>query len=178
MIPLLLLSAVAATLATPAMADNDRRGHGGYDRGSRDYRRDYRRDDRRDDRSHWNSRRDDRGWDRGPSRGYVQPHRWEGQPRGGYYRPAYPPRPVVVHPRPVIRPAYGYGYGPRLPPPWAVGRSYRSYGYGNVYDVPYGDYGRYDLYAPGYGRRWVRDDAGNFLLIAAATGVIASILTR
>jgi Ni/Co efflux regulator RcnB len=66
--------------------------------------------------------------------------------------------------------------GRRGPPPWARGRDYRSYGYGRVYYVPVSHYGRYGLYRPRYGYRWVRDDHDNFLLVAATTGIIASIL--
>lgn len=66
--------------------------------------------------------------------------------------------------------------GRRGPPPWARGRDYRSYGYRNVYVVPYSDYRPYRLYAPRPGYRWVRDDSGNFLMVAIASGIIADVL--
>ena len=66
--------------------------------------------------------------------------------------------------------------GRRGPPPWARGRDYRSYGYRNVYVVPYAQYRPYGLYAPRPGYRWVRDDTGNFLMVAIASGIIADVL--
>ncbi|PNS09260.1 RcnB family protein [Solilutibacter silvestris] len=66
--------------------------------------------------------------------------------------------------------------GRRGPPPWARGHDYRSYGYNNVYVVPYNDYRPYGLYAPRRGYRWVRDDGGNFLMVAIASGIIADVL--
>ncbi len=35
------------------------------------------------------------------------------------------------------------------------------------------DYPRYNLRRPPYGHQWIRDDRGNMLLVAIATGVIA-----
>ncbi len=173
----LLLSVATAAFAAPAMADDDdddRRGkwrnHSGQS--DRDDDRRWDRDDRR--RYEYNQR--ERDWQREQARRYEQQRRYDYQRERAYYRHNYQPRPVVVYQRPVVRHGYGYGYG--RPPAWSRGRDYRSYGYSNVHYVPYNDYGRYDLYNPGYGQRWVRDDAGNFLLIAAATGIIASILTR
>lgn len=163
----LLLSLAAAAVAAPALAD-DHRHHGPGKHHADRYDRD--RDDRRwdrDDQRRWE--RDRRDWQREQARRYEQQRRWEAQRQREYYRHAYQPRPVVVVPRPVRYAG---------PPAWVRGRDYRSYGYGNVYYVPYNDYGRYDLYSPAYGQRWVRDDRGNFLLVAAATGIIASILTR
>ncbi|MBS0226328.1 MAG: RcnB family protein [Proteobacteria bacterium] len=66
--------------------------------------------------------------------------------------------------------------GRRGPPPWARGYDYRSYGYRNVYVVPYAQYRPYRLYAPRPGYRWVRDDGGNFLMVAIASGIIADVL--
>ena len=66
--------------------------------------------------------------------------------------------------------------GRRGPPSWARGHDYRSYGYRNVYVVPYAQYRPYRLYAPRPGYRWVRDDGGNFLMVAIASGIIADVL--
>ncbi len=66
--------------------------------------------------------------------------------------------------------------GRRGPPSWARGRDYRSYGYRNVYVVPYAQYRPYGLRAPRPGYRWVRDDGGNFLMVAIASGIIADVL--
>jgi Ni/Co efflux regulator RcnB len=68
--------------------------------------------------------------------------------------------------------------GRRGPPPWARGHDYRGYGYTRVIVVPAPDYRRYRLYAPRPGYRWVRDDAGHYLLVAIASGVISDILYR
>ena len=68
--------------------------------------------------------------------------------------------------------------GRRGPPPWAKGRDYRAYGYGHVMIVPVPDYGRYRLYAPRNGYRWVRDDGGHYLLVSIASGIISDILYR
>lgn len=68
--------------------------------------------------------------------------------------------------------------GRRGAPSWAKGKDYRSYGYPNVVNVPVGDYSRYGLYAPRDGYRWVRDDAGHYMLVSLANGVIADILNR
>jgi Ni/Co efflux regulator RcnB len=68
--------------------------------------------------------------------------------------------------------------GRRGPPPWAKGRDYRSYGYGNVVIIGVPEYERYRLYAPRPGYRWVRDDAGHYLLVSIASGIISDILYR
>jgi Ni/Co efflux regulator RcnB len=68
--------------------------------------------------------------------------------------------------------------GRRGPPPWAKGRDYRGYGYPRVVIVPVPDYRRHALYAPRQGYRWVRDDAGHYLLVSIASGIISDILYR
>jgi Ni/Co efflux regulator RcnB len=153
-----LLFVVAALVAVPAMARDHGRGHerddgrhGYQDRGDRDHdRRDY---DRYDGRKHGHDRdygyRDDRRGDR-------------------YYRPA----PRVVY-RPVYRQAYHPGYGP---PRWARGGHYYGDGYGPTYVVR--DYRGYGLRAPPRGYYWRRSDAGDYLLVAVATGIIADLILR
>lgn len=77
------------------------------------------------------------------------------------------------------RHSHGNGHwdnGRRGPPAWARGHDYRSYGYRNVYVVPQTDYRRDRLYAPRPGYRWVRDDSGTYLLVAAATGIISDLI--
>lgn len=170
-----LVLALAAVAAPAAARDGDgRHGQGRHDRSShsRDHDRSRDRDYRRRDRG------DDRRWE--SSRGYGNDHRWRDRDRDGRYRHEHWDRaPRVVYRQPVYR---HHAYRPvpvpvyRGAPPWARGRDYRSYGYRNVYYVPYNDYGRYRLYRPSYGHRWVRDDYGNFLLVAAATGIITSVL--
>ena len=178
LVPLLLSMTL---VAFPAMADDDdddRRGkwrqqHGNSDR---DDRRDW-----RDDRKRWDHQQRDRyqrenQWQREQAYRYEQQRRlqleqqrrWQIEQQRRYNSAYYNSR-------------YNSGYYPRTvvrhngPPAWARGRDYRSYGYNNVYQVPYSDYDRYGLYQPGYGQQWLRDDGGNYLLIAAATGIISSI---
>ncbi len=146
-----VVGAVASLLAlgtvAPAFAD-DHRGRGHDRREWRDDRRDNRHD--RHDRHDRNDRREvrhDRRYD----------HRYDNR---GYYRPGPPP------PRVVYRPAPGYGsYG------WARGHRYREYYGGPVYVV--NDYSRYSVRRPPRDHHWIRDDRGNLLLVAIATGIIA-----
>ncbi|GGJ99217.1 hypothetical protein GCM10011394_05440 [Luteimonas terricola] len=76
----------------------------------------------------------------------------------------YVPRPVVVH--------HPSAY--RGPPPWARGRHYGYAGYAPTYVVR--DYGPYGLRHPPRGYHWRRSDAGDFLLVAIATGIIADVI--
>ncbi|MET0547886.1 MAG: RcnB family protein [Xanthomonas sp.] len=70
----------------------------------------------------------------------------------------------------------GYRTGPDVvyyrpgPPRWARGQRY----YGPNYVVY--DYDRYQVRRPPYGYRWVRDDTGNLLMVAIATGIIADLV--
>lgn len=108
-------------------------------------------DDRRDDRRDW---RDDRRDWRDDRRDYRQGYR-EGY-RDADYRPGPPPH----------APAWGYRYS-------RGARYYDAYR-GPVYVVD--RYPDYHLRRPPYGYHWVRDDRGNFLMVAIATGIIADIL--
>lgn len=150
-----LLLAVTALAAGPAMArdhDRDRDNDRDHDRYGYQDRGDH--DHRYDRRKHGHDRdygyyRDDRRGDR-------------------YYRPA----PRVVY-RPVYQPAYHPGYGP---PRWARGGRYYDDGYGPTYVVR--DYHGYGLRAPPRGYYWRRSDAGDYLLVAVATGIIADLILR
>jgi Ni/Co efflux regulator RcnB len=154
-----------AGVAAPAMADDDRRGrHGhGYDH----------HDDDRYDRGHrgrGHDRDDDRRWHDRDRHRHGYSHWDRSDPRRVVY--IGPPAPTyVVRHRPVYRDVY---YGPPGPPPWARGRHYRYHGYGPTYVVH--DYRPYRLYAPPRGYYWRRSDAGEFLLIAITTGIIADIV--
>lgn len=111
------------------------------------------RDDRRDHhRGHRNDRRDDRRDHRG----------YHPAPPRVVYRPAPPPR-VVYRPVP---PRHAYG--------WRVGAPYRNYYSGPVYVV--NDYNHYHVRRPPRGHHWVRDDRGNLLLVAIATGILADFV--
>ena len=154
----ILAGAMASVLAlgavAPAFADNDRH------RDRREWRDD-RRDHRNDRRDHRNDRRVDRRHDpRGDRRDLRYHHP---APPRVVYRPAPPPR-VVYRPAPPPRHSYG----------WRVGAPYRNYYSGPVYVV--NDYNRYHLRQPPRGHRWIRDDRGNLLLVAIATGILADFV--
>lgn len=145
-------------VAPSAMAAGDPPGPPGDDGYGRGWRDDDGRDagDRRyDNRRHDDRRRDYRQGDgRGRGYGYGNP-----PPPG----PPGPPVPVVPVPPPVAPP-------PPPPPPYYVGRRYG----GPIYVVD--DYYRYDVRRPPRGYHWVRDDAGNLIMVAIATGIIADIV--
>jgi Ni/Co efflux regulator RcnB len=62
-----------------------------------------------------------------------------------------------------------YGYAPA----WRVG------GYYNGPRYVVSNWGAYPgLYAPPYGYQWVRTDAGDFILMAIATGLIANLIAH
>ncbi|MGB3394232.1 MAG: RcnB family protein [Stenotrophomonas sp.] len=113
----------------------------------------------------------DRGHDRGR-------HGWDDRGRGHGYND-----------RRDDRRHYNAGYrdGRRdsrryAPPPRVVYRPYgfqRGYRYSNYYGGPVyvvNDYGRYHVPRPHHGHRWIRDDRGNLLMVAIATGIIADIV--
>ncbi|KAF1706062.1 RcnB family protein [Pseudoxanthomonas sacheonensis] len=155
-----LLLVVTALAAAPAMARDHGRGH------DRDYDRDrYGYHDRDRDHDHRDyGRYDDRRRGHDRDYGYSRDDRYYRGDR--YYRPA----PRVVY-RPVYRPAYHPGYGP---PRWARGVRYYDRGYGPTYVVR--DYYDYGLRPPPRGYYWRRSDAGDFLLVAVATGIIADLI--
>jgi Ni/Co efflux regulator RcnB len=156
-----LLLVMTALAAAPAMARDHGRGH------DRDYDRDrYGYQDR--DRDH-----DRRGYDRYDDRRRGHDRDYGYHRDGRYYRDDryYRPAPRVVY-RPVYRPAYHPGYGG--PPRWARGARYYGDGYGPTYVVR--DYRGYGLRAPPRGYYWRRSDVGDFLLVAAATGIIADLI--
>jgi Ni/Co efflux regulator RcnB len=90
-------------------------------------------------------------WDNRRNNGYYYNNRWyRGAPPAAYYG----------------RPGFRVGYrawtrGERIP-----------YGY----PVHVVDYRSYRLAPPPRGYHWVRDDRGDFLMAAIATGVIASVI--
>ena len=142
---------LAVGAAAPAFAAGDRdhdrdRGRHGWDD---DRGRGHGRGhDRHDDRREW--RDDRRHHNAGYREGYRDARRDD---RHRHYAP--PPR--------VYRP-YGFVRGYR----------YSNYYGGPVYVV--NDYNRYHLHRPPHGHRWIRDDRGNMLMVAIATGIIADIV--
>ncbi|WP_305806214.1 RcnB family protein [Stenotrophomonas sp. YIM B06876] len=108
-----------------------------------------------DDRGHGKhdrdrGRRDDRHYNSGYREGYRDARYNDRR----YYAP--PPR-VVYRP-------YGFQRGHR----------YSNYYRGPVYVV--NDYGRYNMRRPPRGYHWIRDDRGNMLMVAIATGIIADLV--
>jgi Ni/Co efflux regulator RcnB len=152
----LLVTAMAAmTLASPLAITNASAKDYGYQRvdDRRDYRED-RRDDRRDyrdDRRHYNNGHRENRWDNRRHNGYSYNNRWYyGAPPAAYYG------------RPGFEPGYhAWRRGDRLP---------RGYHYEVV------DYRRYNYAPPPRGYHYVRDDRGDVILAAIATGIIASII--
>ncbi|RXR01404.1 RcnB family protein [Pseudoxanthomonas composti] len=160
-VPLMAMGLAAAPLSASAH-DGDRR----HDRHERHER--HGRDDRRDDRRWHDDRRySDRGRYHGDGRGDWG-YRHDRRPPPRVYYPAPPPRVVYHHappPRVVYRP-YGYSRC----------RYVRDYYRGPTVVVR--DYGRYHVRRPPPGYHWVRDDRGNMLMVAIASGIIADLLLR
>lgn len=152
---------LAFAVTAPVLARDDR----GHDR-DRSHRYDHR-DDRRDDRRDW---RDDRRDDRHDRRDQRQAYRHgyhDGRRDDRRHDRRYYDRRYYAPPRVVYRPAPHYHR-------WAVGQRYRDYYRGPVYVV--NDYGHYHVRRPPRGYHWVRDDRGNLLMVAIATGIIADLL--
>jgi Ni/Co efflux regulator RcnB len=144
---LLVTAAAALTLIGPITATPAFARDNGYQRTA-----DRDRDGRRDDG--WNDRRDERRGDRWNNRrhnGYTYNGRW-------YYGAP----PVAYYDRPGFVPGYhAWRRGDRLPP-------------GYRYQVI--DYRAYHYAPPPRGYHYVRDDRGDVILAAIATGIIASVI--
>lgn len=146
---------LGAAMLAPSPADAGRRDHRYEHRyehrdwDDRDYRHGYR-----------DGRRDQRRWER-----YDDRRDWRRDHRGRVvYREVYPV------------PAYGYSPPPRHygPPRWARGHRIHDYGWAPTYVVV--DYDRYGLRHPPRGYHWRRDDRGDWLLVAIASGIIADVI--
>lgn len=169
---LLALSAISA----PAMADG--RDHGrGHDRGN-----DHGWSDRqgRGNDHGWNDGRgrNDRGWNNGRGDGrYDRRDAYRNGYRDGYRDDRrYDRRDDRYASRTVYRDRYYVAPRPiyRGPPRWARGGRYYDRGYGPTYVV--NDYYGYGLRRPPHGYYWRRSDAGDFLLVALTTGIIADLV--
>jgi Ni/Co efflux regulator RcnB len=159
-LPVLMILAVAAVLAAPAaLARDGHRSNKHHNDDYSDYRGDYRGQSR--DHGRYDDRydRDDRHdrYGRDDDRDYRH-HRRD---RIVYVAPRYAP-PRYVAPR--------YEAYPR----WSRGARYNTRGYAPTYVV--NDYYGYGLRQPPRGYHWRRDDRGDFLLVAIATGIIAEVL--
>ena len=146
----LAAATLIAPLAAPTVAAADpprHRDHDGDRYRDRDRDHDGRWDDRSDRRNYREGRRDQRRWDRGQHNGYSYNGRW-------YYGP--PPAAYYGRYEPGYR---SWRRGDRLP-------SYYRNSYAEV------DWRRHHLRAPPRGYHWVRDDRGEYLLVALTTGII------
>ncbi len=147
---------VLAAMVSPAMADNGRHGNG-HDR-----------DNRSHDRSHDSARHDSRRHDNRRGKHRRGHDRYVAVP--GWRRPAYrvPPRTYQY------RYAQPRGYYRAPAQRWHRGARYYDRGYGTTYVVR--DYNNYGLRHPPRGYYWRRDNRGEFLLVAIATGIIADLV--
>lgn len=150
---------LGAAMLAPSPAEAGRRDRGYDHRDEYRYeRRDW--DDRDYRHGYRDGRRDQRRWER-----YDDRRDWRRDHRGRVvYREVYPV------------PAYGYGPPPRHygPPRWARGHRIHDYGWAPTYVVV--DYDRYGLRHPPRGYHWRRDDRGDWLLVAIASGIIADVI--
>lgn len=143
-----LALAIAAAVSMPAMARDGHRDRDDRHDRRSEYRGDYR--DHRHDRKH--DRHDNRRYD----------DRRYGRDRVIYNTPH--------------RVIYRNGPPPHAYPRWSRGMRYNSQGYAPTYVVQ--DYGHYGLREPPRGYHWRRDDRGDFIMVAIATGLIASVIFR
>ncbi len=160
-LPVLMILAVAAVLAAPAaMARDGHRSNSHHNDDHSDYQGDYRGQSR--DHGRYDDRYDDRDdrYDR-YGRDDDRDYRHHRRDRVVYVTPRYAP-PRYVPPR--------YEAYPR----WSRGARYNTRGYAPTYVV--NDYYGYGLRQPPRGYHWRRDDRGDFLLVAIATGIIAEVL--
>ncbi len=157
--PLKLVAAllVLVAMTAPAWADNGRHGNG-HDR-----------DNRSHDRGHDRSRHDRRGHDNRHGKHHYRGHdRYVVVP--GWRRPAYRVPPPAYRHRYVQPRTYYRAPAPR----WHRGARYYDRGYETTYVV--NNYRDYGLRQPPRGHYWRRDNRGEFLLVAIATGIITDLV--
>ncbi len=151
-LPVLMILAVAAVLAAPAaLARDGHRSNSNHNDDRSGYRDDYRGQSR--DHGRYDDR-DDR-YDR-YGRDDDRNDRHHRRDRVVYVAPRYAPPRYEAYPR------------------WSRGARYNTRGYAPTYVV--NDYYGYGLRQPPRGYHWRRDDRGDFLLVAIATGIIAEVL--
>lgn len=143
-----LAGVAEAQTRRPDLGGQQTYGHDNDRRNDND-RRDNSRNDRRDNRNDRNNAR----WSRSQHNGYYVNGRWN-----------YGPPPASVYSRSDYRPGYHQ---------WRRGERLPSYYRSNYREI---DWRRDHLRAPPRGYHYVRDDRGEVLLVAIATGVILSIL--
>jgi len=145
-------SLTSGAVAQPYNRDQSRQdpGRNAYDQRQGDEAR--RDDEHRSRRQQWRETRQGARWDNNQHNGYYVKNRWHvGQPPERYYG----------------RDGFSPGYRP-----WVRGQ--RLGYYNNRYSEV--DYRSANLRQPRRGYHWVRDDQGNYLLAAIASGIIASVI--
>ena len=145
-----VLSLGAPLYSTAALADPGDHKHDRDDHRGDDHHADR---DWRHDRREWRDDRREARWDAERHDGYWYGGRWfYGPPPAAYYG----------------RPNFVLGYRA-----WERGSRLPRYYFDRRYYI---DYRAYRLRPPPRGYYWVRDERGDFLLAALATGLIADII--
>lgn len=166
----ILCAALAATMGIGTAAQardwNDGGQRQGRDHAQQRQQRDWQRNDQRNNQRDWQratSRDGQRDWQ--AQRNWQAQRGWQAQPQYRAY--SYAPQYRSYDYTPSYR---SHSYAPRY---WAGGyvpHQYRAQRYW------VNDWRSRHLYAPPYGHQWVQTDTGEVLLIALATGLIASAI--
>ncbi|MBA2674734.1 RcnB family protein [Ramlibacter sp.] len=172
--------------------DHDWRGRGGERRAEHSEQR----EDRQAQRQEWRGQQQQqrfaqpgyqqpdyqRGY-RAPQAAYQQPQYQQPQYQQRYQQPQYQAR--AYQNQPAYRTEYQRHYrnAPYYAPRGAYAGASRYYYVGDRLPHEYwrgmrvvSDWPQYSLYQPPYGYQWVQADSGEFILVALATGIIASLL--
>jgi Ni/Co efflux regulator RcnB len=160
MLTALAAALLAAPVAAPAFAQGQPQQYNNYRDDNRNNDRDWNRDNNRD----WNRDRDrDRDWSQNRNQNRFDERRHNGYYIGRAWH--YGPPPASAYRARDYQPGYkAWKRGDRL-----------GY-YGNRYAEV--DYRANRLKAPPRGYRYVKDDHGDILLAAVATGIIAAIIAN
>jgi Ni/Co efflux regulator RcnB len=154
----LVCTALAASMAFATVAQAQPQHEWRGDRGHAQQQQQWRGHDR--GQQHWQHQR------QAPAQHWQHEHHSAPRYYGGHAYNNYAPRPYV----------YGGYYG--APRPY-YGPSYYVGGYAPAYVAQrywVNDWRARHLYAPPYGYQWVQTDAGDVLLVALATGLIANAI--
>ncbi len=173
--------------------DHDWRGRGGERRAERAEQR----EDRQAPRPEWRGQQHQRfaqpGYQqpapqrdyRAPQAVYQQPQYQQPQYQHRQQQPQYQARAYQYQNQPVYRTEYQRHYrnAPYYAPRLAYAGAPRYYYVGDRLPHAYwrdmrvvSDWPQYSLNQPPYGYQWVQADSGEFILVALATGIIASLL--
>ncbi len=165
--------------------DHDWRGRGGERRAEHSEQR----EDRQAQRQEWRGQQQQEQ-QRFAQPGYQQPDHQRGYraPQAVYQQPQYQQpqyQARAYQNQPAYRTEYQRHYrnAPYYAPRGAYAGASRYYYVGDRLPHEYwrgmrvvSDWPQYSLYQPPYGYQWVQADSGEFILVALATGIIASLL--